>query len=327
MNPQIRNRLIQLNSDCKDVSGYTVQHFFCPILYRDDNVELCKAHIINKSFRNSSRTWTIQRTDIDQFYGGHFEADFEVLQEKDSTHPSKIITNKKLMNLLKPQFLLDGEPIEYYRPKGPVPKNHSQVTFITDRESIELVFKVSPDKIEDVVMQWSVDKNIQLPALVSLLKATHLTLFHLCGYEHTFHKDGFFLGRVILGEFFLKTRDMGQTDILNEARIFFAPLVNMVRPVIADTLHLRGTLTDHKLYVCINNNKPWALIIFIQTEKHLNAVLVPLLDSKKNTELFVEFLEKSENILNVRLARWEKASWEMHSKDIKIFWPKAQFKG
>ena len=327
MNSELKARLAKLNDNCGYVHDYSVQHFFCPILYRDDRVALCKGHVINRYFRNSSRVWTVQRSDIDHFYGSHFEADFEALQEKGSTNPENIITDKKLMGLLKPEFLLNGRPIEYYFAKGPVPKDHSQVTFMIGRKAVELVFKIPPSKIEGIVVQWSINKNIQLAALVSLLKAAHLTLFHLCMYDYVFQNGGFFLGRTILGEFFLKAKDLNRTEILNEARSFFSPFVNMVRPAITDRLDLKGTLTDHMLYTCMDNcNKPWAFIIFVQTESHLSSVLVPFLDNEENIMLFRDFLAESDNTLNVKLTQWRKDSWSMHPKNSELYWPKAQFK-
>ena len=62
---EVQKKLSALNADYKAVSDRDAEHFFCPILYRDEQVDLCKAHIINSSFRDSDRTWTVQRTDVD----------------------------------------------------------------------------------------------------------------------------------------------------------------------------------------------------------------------------------------------------------------------
>ena len=76
MNTQVKKRLEDLRSDHESVTGSPFKHFLCPILFRDDDTELCRAHVINKSFQESDRSWTVQRADVDAWYGSMFEADF-----------------------------------------------------------------------------------------------------------------------------------------------------------------------------------------------------------------------------------------------------------
>ena len=54
--------------------GEPFHHFYCPVLFLDDEAELCKAHIVNAVFAGSTR-WTVQRKDVDNFYGHVFESD------------------------------------------------------------------------------------------------------------------------------------------------------------------------------------------------------------------------------------------------------------
>jgi len=77
MNAVLKRKLDRLRSDYQAVTGSPFSHFYCPILYQDDNAELCEAHIVNKAFAESDRSSTVQRTDVDNFYGRCFEADFE----------------------------------------------------------------------------------------------------------------------------------------------------------------------------------------------------------------------------------------------------------
>ena len=187
MNQKIENYLAQLNTDYKNVFGSPFRHFFCPILYRDEETELCQAHVINKAFRDSDHSWTIQRKDVDSFYGSLFEADFLAIQEKDRHHADDVIADKDLVRQLNPKFVLDGEVVEHYYPKGDVPPAHSQTTWFTPEKNIQLALKRSPEAMLNAKKgKWEihVDKDIRLPALVSLLKAAQLTLFHLLGYLH-----------------------------------------------------------------------------------------------------------------------------------------------
>jgi len=67
MSTSIQSRLKKLNIDYSQIKGQPFVYFFCPILFRDDDVLLCKAHIINLAFPGSSRDRTVQRKDIDNF--------------------------------------------------------------------------------------------------------------------------------------------------------------------------------------------------------------------------------------------------------------------
>ncbi len=328
MNQKIRNRLAHLNADYESVFGSPFHHFFCPILYQDEDTELCQAHVINKAFRDSDRSWTIQRKDVDSFYGSLFEADFLAIQEKGRQQVDEVIADKDLARLLKPKFILDGEVVEHYYPKGAVPPTHSQVTLFIENKNTQLALKRSQEAMRNAKNEnWEirVDINLKLPALVSLLKAAHLTLFHLLGYRHVWSSSGQFLGRTVLGDFFLKARGMKRNEALNLAETHFTQFANMVRPVLTNPSPFTGTLTDNWLYVLMNGNHPWALLIFIRTESHVNAVLVPTLDSEENYFYFVDFLKKPGSTIDVRSALWKGDKWEISSKSETHVWPEAQF--
>ena len=326
MNKQIKNRLAGLNTDYESVFGSPSHHFFCPILYRDEKTELCQAHVINKSFRKSDRSWTIQRADVDSFYGSVFEADFLAIQEKDRHQADEVIADKDLARQLEPKFVLDGELVEHYYPKGDVPPTHSQIMLFTPEKNIPLALKRSREAMLNAKNEkWEIriDKNLNISALVSLLKAAHLTLFHLLGYRYVQQRSGCFLGKIVLGDFFLKAREMERDDALKLARTHFTQFANMVRPVLTEPCPFKGTLTDHLFYFLINSDRPWALLIFVRTESHVNAVLVPTMDDEENTKRFFDFLKKPCSTINARLARWEGDRWEMSSQSETHVWPEA----
>src|SRR5215213_9608272 len=68
--------LARLNADFAETVGSSFANFFCPVLYKDEETELCQGHIINAAFDGSSRTCTVQRRDVDNFFGSRFESDF-----------------------------------------------------------------------------------------------------------------------------------------------------------------------------------------------------------------------------------------------------------
>lgn len=67
MSTQVENRLKFLSADNESVTGRSFKHFFYPILYRDEDTELCRAHVINRAFKESNHSWTVQRADVDSW--------------------------------------------------------------------------------------------------------------------------------------------------------------------------------------------------------------------------------------------------------------------
>src|ERR1043165_6170891 len=96
MNKFVRPELSRLNSDFEQTTGGHFAHFFCPVLYEDANVPLCRAHIINKAFDDSARDCTVQRSDVDSFYGSRFEADFVDTAKFRKISLAEILTDSAL---------------------------------------------------------------------------------------------------------------------------------------------------------------------------------------------------------------------------------------
>jgi hypothetical protein len=61
MNEFAEKELTKLSQDFTETIGRSFAHFFCPILFCDEDTELCQAHIINEAFANSTRESTVQR--------------------------------------------------------------------------------------------------------------------------------------------------------------------------------------------------------------------------------------------------------------------------
>ena len=323
-----KHRLVQLNNDYKELTGSGFRYFYCPILLEDLETELCDAHIINKSFRDSDRTMTIQRSDVDSFFGSHFEAEFVLLQEKGLHRADEVMSNSKLAKKLDPKVLLDGEVVEHYVPVGEVPKTHTRVALFTEKEYKEFAVKIPPEEMEKLKNRnWELDynKNLNLPSLVSLLKSAHLTLFHLLGYRHPFSAGGYFLGKNILGDFYLKTHGMSREKVRQHAISHFSEFVNMVRPVLSESITCTGTISDRYLYVWMYMGKPWALLIFINIANHLHAVALPVFEDDEGAARFYQFLQKEEFITEARLARWKGNAWEISSKWEIQKWPKSNY--
>ncbi len=56
-----------------------------------------------------------------------------------------------------------------------------------------------------------------IPTLVSLIKTAHLSLFHLLGYRYAAFPSGRFIGRDIVGNFFLANASKPRRGVLSSA--------------------------------------------------------------------------------------------------------------
>jgi hypothetical protein len=166
-----------------------------------------------------------------------------------------------------------------------------------------------------------------LAALVSLLKAAHLTLFEMLGYRYALSLGGHFLGRTILGDFFMRNRSLSKNAVLENAASHFLEFENMVRPVENPPTDIAGTLTDGFLFVCVcEAQTPWAFIVFVRTADLLHAVLVPVLDSPSAAARFMNFLRGEGGNFQANRCRFEDDKWVGGSQSETLFWPKANLR-
>ena len=329
MNAKIRARLATLKTDFESLTGRELQHFFCPILHRDEEVELCRGHIVNTCFKNSDRSWTVQRSDVDSFYGRLMENELSVLQLRDykERHGAlAALIDKEHYKKLRPQIQFNGESVDYYLPNGPIPREHTRILLEDDKNYIHIAVKAELDQIPvKGRCQIHIDKDVSLQALVSLIKAAHLTMFHLLRYRYALSATGYFLGRKVLGEFFLSCQDLQPTEHLEYAHEHFGKLKNLVRPIISSGLSRQGTVTDGFLDLCIEGGDVWASIVIVRTGQMLHAILLPALDTGVNCLRFEKFLDHANPSLTVRGARINKGSWELYPGSQRIDWPEVQF--
>jgi len=173
-----RSELVaNLRHDYKAVTGAPFRHFFCPLLYRDEDVELCEAHIVNQAVADSPRATTVQRKDIDSWFGSMFEADWVLLKERGRLKLCDVLGDRTLACRLKPRLWCDGEPVEHYVTRsGDVSPEHTRIQIEGIERPLQLVLKLAPDDfLSSLDAHWeiSIQMDVQLAALVSLLKAAH----------------------------------------------------------------------------------------------------------------------------------------------------------
>jgi hypothetical protein len=317
----------ELRADFERVTGKAFETFYCPILFRDDNVELCRAHVINRAFRESHRGWTIQRSDVDSFYGSVFEADFLSLQDHGRHDPVDVLGDRRLSRRLRPSITVEDDEVEHYLPTGLVPDQHSKVVLETPEGTVDLALKMQPSELLDRAgASWEIriDKDVRLPAIASVLKAAHLTLFDALGYAYALSAGGYFLGRKILGDFFDAHHLEPRADVLEAGEEHFPAFANMVRPIVAGADHLQGTASDGRLYFC-GAGSPWAIVVIVRMARARHAVVVPVFDGPIASAHFFDFLDSETSELAVRLAELKQDRFEVSRRVEQFHWPAANY--
>ena len=328
MSDEIRKKLEQLRADYTETTGQPFIHFYCPILFRDEDVPLCKAHIINKAFNDSSRAWTIQREDVDNFYGSNFESDFEALQYPKSQSMAEIFMDKELHKKFDPKILIDDKQIDYFVTKDRIPVHFTPIEFKKDEQSIHVGLKISPDDfIASADGKWDIEisKDLRIAALVSLIKAAYLTLFDMLGYRYVLSAAGEYVGRQILGEFFRKNYGKRKSNVLQNAIPFFREFATMVRPILSCGINFQGTVTDRMVLVCWSSSgAPWAIIVFIKTGQLLHSVMLPIFDQVDMVPTFIDFLKNQNESISVAGYRYEQgeAHWKLNNEPTRFIWLK-----
>jgi hypothetical protein len=320
-------KLQRLRADFQSIVGRPFDHFFCPVLFRDDVTALSRAHIINTAFRGSDRTWTIQRADVDGFYGAFLESDFLAIQERGQHDPLDVLSDKELWRRLRPKILIDGREVEHYFAEGPVPPHFSQLIVETpDGRPVELALKLQPSETLAALQEsWEIviEKDMRVAALASLFKAAHLTWFELLGYLYALSAGGHFLGHDILGTFYLSSTGKSKAGIVQSAEPHFREFVNLVRPMASVPKDLKGTISDRTAYLCTGSSGPWAIATFIRTGPFTYAVLVPVLESVESAARFVRFLKEPAPRFEAQLVRYTGKIWEKSPASFTLNWPPA----
>lgn len=95
----------------------------------DEEAPLCRAHIINQAFSDSARACTVQRADVDSFYGSRFEADFIDIEAFRDASPLDILTDKKRSKRFSSKILVEGEQVEHFFGGTKVPEQFTRIKF------------------------------------------------------------------------------------------------------------------------------------------------------------------------------------------------------
>lgn len=147
----------------------------------------------------------------------------------------------------------------------------------------------------------------------------------MIGYHYILSAAGEFVGRTILGDFYLKNYKNSKKVVIENAKSFFKDFVHMVRSVQTSGFNFRGTISDRMVLVCRGSSgAPWAIIVFIRTGKLLHSVMVPVFDQVDSIETFLGFLKNQNESIAVTLCHFDKwkDQWEINKKRARLKWPK-----
>jgi hypothetical protein len=334
MKRQIAERLDALRQDFAQIAGRPFNHFFCPFLFVDEEAELCKAHVVNAAFTGSSRRWTLQRKDVDNFFGSMIESAFVDLRLDGGSIAVRALTEPGLHHRLGPKVLLNGVEVEHFVAKGSVPSQFAELQIEHALGTARLGLKMPKEQLasvnQDSDWQFEVSRDLRVPALVSVLKAAHLTMFELLRYRYALGWGGAWLGQA-LGSFYLENAGKAKNGVLEKAAVHFGPLTAMVRPVEVAPRAFTGSVDDKWVQFCwcddATDRTPWGILTYVRTGDKLHAVLLPAFGHQPGADRFARFLAAQGDSFEVSVARFEGTLWTVEKTRRSVVWPAASLTG
>ncbi len=103
----------RLKEDYATSEKKSFEHFFCPILLKDEATELCMGHVIPESYPNCCRAKVVQRADVDNWYGAMIEADYGTFLLVQGAGLDAALS-PKLGRRIKPRVEVEGRVCRHY---------------------------------------------------------------------------------------------------------------------------------------------------------------------------------------------------------------------
>ena len=324
---ELERRIKYYNEDYEQEFGTSCNHFVCPILFKDEDVEMCRAHIINDALRTSSK-WVPQRKDIDNFYGSAIEADFVGGMEHIGRDARELFLDSKSRLNLKPKIEFQGKNVEYFFSKGDAPvvagqtivnvTNGAEVTISQFNLKIPTETLLAADRRAITLV---IEKDYRPWIVAAVLKAAHLTLFDMMGYHHVRSSTGTLLAS-ILRQFY---EDVGGEHAVADQVVkkYFSPHEAMISPLfVKDEGALRGSAEDNLFLVCYTaNDVPFILGVIVRVKRHRFCVFLP---TDQGIDTYYGFLKNPPQSVRARLARFLPATattgsaWEIDTEDMRL---------
>lgn len=275
---KIRFDLDQLQQDFEHCTGSTFKHFYCPILWSDEEVDLCLGHIINGALEDCPRTTILQRKDVDGFYGSLFENKFIAAQRADGLKAHEILGDKNLRREIPIAFEVDGKKVKHYKLNKHKAKNHCGVKLdVGNNHFLDVALAIDPEELESAQsVTVTAERDCSPDYTATMLKAAHLTLFRILGYKYVFGTAGAEVAR-ILRTFYLENCDKPRSEQEQDGKSYFEQYMGMALPLSNfDRAQIKGSVEDNKFVICVGSSgHPYSLGVFLRTGDSLNIVFVP----------------------------------------------------
>jgi hypothetical protein len=330
--PEIDKRLEFHRRDFAAANGRPFTHFFCPILGSDEPslepTRLIKGHIMNKAVVGAPGAWVVQRSDVDNFYGSHFEAEFELIQYRDRITPFEVLSDKTLSKKFGPRILVDGKEVPHRSQPSSQAHRFGRVVLGEGPSPSTIEIRMSPEGLAaNAKANWEfvMIKDLRIPTLVSLIKAAHLVLFYLLGYRYVTSAAGLLVGRDMLGQFFRMNLGRPRKEVQSSAHVFFREFAHVFRPLLHVDVGYRGTLSDRMMLVCHSTSGGmWAKIILTKVGDQMHAVMIPIFTSAESVPTFLDFMRNENERLQVSTMQFDstKQQWIVYGDRREILWPK-----
>ena len=100
--------------------------------------------------------------------------------------------------------------------------------------------------------EWEIrtERDLRLPAFVSLLKAAKLSMLSMFGYRYALSDAGRFVGGDLRGNFYrANSHIQSKREVQENALKFFRPYRFIVQPLPINSTSLAGTITDYIVHL------------------------------------------------------------------------------
>lgn len=289
----------RLRRDYEKVTGKPFQHFYCPILQIDEDARLCLGHIINESIPNTSRKTVLQRADVDNFFGTVIESDFCAVLNADKPTVEQVLLNPHLSRKIPVKLFHENKEIPFYIDKGKSSLSHPTLTLQDgDTAIVKLKLKVSSDELPDAgPIHFEMGRDFVPEATAAYIKAAHLTMFSLFGYDYCESASGVEMAR-ILKTFYCEAKELEGKERKALVESYFSEYSGMILPVHGFNPEVvNGSVEDKRYFFCKGaSGDIFAFGVLVRANSHMAVVfLQPDKVERFDTYFgFVKHIEKTE---------------------------------
>jgi hypothetical protein len=328
---ELERRIEQCRADYEAVTAKPCQHFFCPILWRDEPAEICRGHMVALG---TGSIWVPQRKDVDHFYGSVVEADLATIAEDRGKDPWELLLDPNRRPKHNFRLEVAGETVQLYMPRPehlPVP-GHTRIEVRNndDQTICNIGIKVSPEKFREAMdggVQLTVERDFRPSVIASILKAAHLTMVRMLGYEHVFSSGGIYVSHILRTFYERSNGSHGVRE--EEVARHFLPHSNMIAPLVVKKEGLLpGTAEDNMLLSCVGmTDHIFAIGVIVGVtvkDRRLRFCVFLPSDCGKSINTYFSFLKEPNKFLTARLMNFCDDSdgkgerWEVSTKTMEI---------